>query len=201
MNFWDTIFNSINGLAGKNHLLDSIMLFCSQILPYIFAATVVVVYLMGVIGKKKKARGIAVDTVVFTVINLLISMIIGHFYYTPRPFVNDPNANLLYPHKPNSSFPSDHSIGSMSIALGLNRYNKILGTIGVLLSILMGISRVYVGHHYPQHVVASFVIVIIMNVIYVKFLSKSVQKIYFSVEKHIPILNKLVKQTKTVKFQ
>lgn len=193
MNFWDNIFNAINGLAGKNHMLDSIMLFSSQKLPYIFAAAIVVVYLIGVIGNKKKARGIAVNTVVFTAINLLISMIIGHFYYAPRPFVNDPNANLLYPHKPNSSFPSDHSVASMSIALGLNRYNKVLGTIGVLLSILMGISRVYVGHHYPQHVVASFVMVIILNVFYTKFLSKRVQKIYFSIEKHIPLLNNLVK--------
>ena len=81
----------------------------------------------------------------------------------------------------------------MSIALGLNRYNKALGTICVILSILIGISRVYVGHHYPQHVVASFLIVIILNVLYIKFLSKSVQKLYFSIEKHIPILNKLVK--------
>ncbi|MGO0877460.1 phosphatase PAP2 family protein, partial [Clostridioides difficile] len=70
---------------------------------------------------------------------------------------------------------------------------KALGTICVILSILMGISRVYVGHHYPQHVVASFLIVIILNVLYIKFLSKSVQKLYFSIEKHIPILNKLVK--------
>ncbi|WP_300262244.1 phosphatase PAP2 family protein [Clostridium sp.] len=193
MNFWNNIFNSINGLAGKNHLLDSIMLFSSQILPYILLGTVVIVYLIGIISKKKKARGLAVDTIVFTAINLLLSAVISHFFYAPRPFVNDPNANLLYPHKPDSSFPSDHAVGSMSIALGLNRYNKILGTIEIILSILIGISRVYVGHHYPQHVVASFILVIILNVLYIKFLSKSVQKIYFSIEKHIPILNKLVK--------
>lgn len=193
MNFWNNIFNSINGLAGKNHLLDSIMLFSSQILPYILLGTVVIVYLIGIISKKKKARGLAVDTIVFTTINLLLSAVISHFFYAPRPFVNDPNANLLYPHKPDSSFPSDHAVGSMSIALGLNRYNKLLGTIEIILSILIGISRVYVGHHYPQHVVASFILVIILNVLYIKFLSKSVQKIYFSIEKHIPILNKLVK--------
>lgn len=193
MNFWNDIFNSINGLAGKNHLLDSIMLFSSKRLPYILFATVIVVYLIGIISKNKKARGIAVDTIVFTGINLILAVIVGHFFYASRPFVNDPNAKLLYLHKPDSSFPSGHSVGSMSIALGLNRYNKALGTICVILSILMGISRLYVGHHYPQHVVASFLIVIILNVLYIKFLSKSVQKLYFSIEKHIPILNKLVK--------
>ena len=54
MNFWNDIFNSINGLAGKNHLLDSIMLFSSKRLPYILFATVIVVYLIGIISKNKK---------------------------------------------------------------------------------------------------------------------------------------------------
>lgn len=102
-------------------------------------------------------------------------MILGNFFYAPRPFVNDPNTHLLYPHKTNSSFPSNHSIGSMSIALGLNRYNKLIGIIGIILSLLIGFSRVYVDHHYPQYVLASFVIVIILNILYVKFLSKTVK--------------------------
>ena len=55
MNFWNDIFNSINGLAGKNHLLDSIMLFSSKRLPYILFATVIVVYLIGIISKNKKS--------------------------------------------------------------------------------------------------------------------------------------------------
>ncbi|MDM0924997.1 hypothetical protein QTI85_02765 [Clostridium perfringens] len=80
MNFWNDIFNSINGLAGKNHLLDSIMLFSSKRLPYILFATVIVVYLIGIISKNKKARGIAVDTIVFTGINLILAVIVGHFF-------------------------------------------------------------------------------------------------------------------------
>ncbi|MGG5460966.1 phosphatase PAP2 family protein [Clostridium sp. B9] len=74
-----------------------------------------------------------------------------------------------------------------------NTINKLIGIIGIILSLLIGFPRVYVGHHYPQHVLASFVIVIILNILYVKFLSKTVKRIYFSLEKHIPILNKLVK--------
>ena len=117
----------------------------------------------------------------------LLVLLLKNIYQRPRPSI------LHLVEEKGFSFPSGHSVGSMSIALGLNRYNKALGTICVILSILMGISRVYVGHHYPQHVVASFLIVIILNVLYMKFLSKSVQKLYFSIEKHIPILNKLVK--------
>ena len=192
MNFWNNIFTTVNNLAYKNQILDFIMLFISKKLPYIMLGMVVILYLIGILNKNKKARGIAVDTVVFTVINLILSVILGHFFYASRPFVKDPKANLLYYHKADSSFPSGHSVGSLSIALGLTRYNKFLGIISIILSLLIGFSRLYVGHHYPQHVLASFLIVIILNIFYVKFLSKKVQKIYFTIEKHMPILKNLV---------
>ena len=193
MSFWNYIFNSINGMAGKNPILDYIMIFSSQKLPYILAAIIVAIYVIGIVKKDKRARGLAVDTVIVTSINILIAAVIGQIWYTPRPFVNNSNTHLLYLHKADSSFPSDHSLASMSIALGLNRYNKIIGVVTIALSILIGISRVYVGHHYPQHVLGSFIIAIIMNFIYKNFLSDKVQKLYFIIEKHVPILNKMVK--------
>ncbi|WGX76933.1 phosphatase PAP2 family protein [Paraclostridium bifermentans] len=192
MNFWDKVFNLINGMAGKNHLLDSIMVFSSQKLPYVLATIIIVIYLIGVFKKDKRVRGLAVDAVIFTALNLVISGILSHIWYAPRPFVENSKTHLLYPHKADSSFPSDHSLASMSIALGLNRYSKIVGEITICMSILIGISRVYVGHHYPQHVIESFCIVIIMSFVYNKFLSSKVQSIYFKIEKYIPILNKLI---------
>ncbi|EPZ55565.1 hypothetical protein H477_3567 [[Clostridium] sordellii ATCC 9714] len=47
MNFWDTIFKAINGVAGQNQTMDNIMMFCSQKLPIILALLVIVVYVLG----------------------------------------------------------------------------------------------------------------------------------------------------------
>ncbi|WP_052356614.1 phosphatase PAP2 family protein [[Clostridium] dakarense] len=99
----------------------------------------------------------------FNTFNILISWIIGQIWYTPRPFINNSNTHLLYQHKADSSFPSDHTLASMSIALGLNKYSRIIGIISMAISILIGISRVYVGHHYPQHVVGSYIMAIVLH--------------------------------------
>ena len=196
MNFWEKVFNSINGLAGKNSTLDSIMIFTSRKVPLILALMVVILYIVGVIKKNKNAREVAVNTVIFTILNMVLSAILAGIWFAPRPFVNTSSANLLYPHKPNSSFPSDHSLASMSIALGLNVYSKILGVVSICLSLLIGFSRVYVGHHYPEHVVISYIIAIITSILYNKFLRKKIKNLYFNIEKRTPILKDMVKDKK-----
>lgn len=193
MNFWDTIFKVINGAAGQNQTMDNIMMFCSQKLPIILALLVIVVYVVGIVKHSKEARAAAVNTVVFLAINMILSAIIGNVWYAQRPFVKDPSANLLYLHKPNSSFPSDHSLASMSIALGLTAYNKVLGVVSIIISVLIGVSRVYVGHHYPEHVVGSYLIAIVTFVIYNKFFSRKVRNLYLNIEKRTPILKGIVK--------
>jgi undecaprenyl-diphosphatase len=114
----------------------------------------------------------------------IISYLIGFIYYVPRPFVNN-KVNLLFPHIADASFPSDHAIGTMSIAVGLNKYNRTLGNISILISILVGISRVFVGHHYPIDVVGAYALVFIVNYIYGKLIKDKVQTIYFKVEEYI----------------
>jgi undecaprenyl-diphosphatase len=196
MNFWDEIFYLINGLAGESQLLDKIMLFSSRKLPIILTLLVVGLYIIGIVKKNKKAREVAVNTVIFTMLNMVLSAIIGNLWYAPRPFVKDEFAKVLYPHKANSSFPSDHSLASMSIALGLNSYSKILGRVSICISILIGFSRVYVGHHYPQHVIGSYIIAIVTSIFYNKFLSRKIKNLYFNIEKRTPILKDVVKNRK-----
>ncbi|MEG0180859.1 MAG: phosphatase PAP2 family protein [Peptostreptococcaceae bacterium] len=196
MSFWDIVFYSINGLAGKSTILDNIMLFSSKQLPIILGLGVVVLYIFGIVNKNKKAREVAVNTVIFTMLNMILSAIIGNIWYAPRPFVKDDTTAVLYPHKANSSFPSDHSLASMSIALGLNAYSRVLGIVSICLSILIGISRVYVGHHYAQHVLGSYIIAIVTSILYNKFLSRKIRNLYFNIEKRTPILKDMVKNKK-----
>ncbi|MCJ8173852.1 phosphatase PAP2 family protein [Clostridium botulinum] len=177
-------FRLINNLANKNSVLDKIMIFFSKGIPYIFMAIVAIVFILGITKKNCDYRKVAVNTFIIAAINLTISFIIGGVYYVDRPFVNN-EVNLLYIHAKNSSLPSDHAIGTMSIALGLIKYNKLLSLILTVFSIIVGFSRVYVGQHYPADVIVAYIIVLATNYIYNLKLRNKVESLYEAVEKKL----------------
>jgi undecaprenyl-diphosphatase len=80
----------------------------------------------------------------------------------------------------------------MSIATGANHYNKVWGRALVILSCLVGISRIYVGHHYPVDVMGGYMAVLAVDYLYAKVLRDRVQHIYLKAEKiclkHMPAL-------------
>lgn len=117
------VFKAINGVAHVNGMLDEIMIVFSKYSPLLFVAALATFYLYGVYSNDKRFRYTAVDAFAITLMSLFLGFVIGIFYYEPRPFVTD-HVNLLTPHAPDASFPSDHSLGTMSIALGINNNHK-----------------------------------------------------------------------------
>ena len=177
-------FRLINNLANKNIFLDKLMMFFSKDMIYIFGGILVLVFLLGVVKKDKKIRWVVINTALLTGINLTLGYFIGIFYYVDRPFVHN-KVNVLYPHVEDSSFPSDHAIVTMSTALGINKYNKIFGIVLTTLSLIVGFSRVYVGHHSPFDIIGTYIIVFITSYIYNAKLSNKVNKIYDKLESMI----------------
>jgi len=175
------LFRLINNLANKNTVLDGIMIFFSKYVPYIFMAVIAIVFVLGITKKNSDYRKVAVNTFVITVINLVLSFIIGGIYYVDRPFVNN-KVNLLFTHTKDASFPSDHATGTMSIAFGLGKYNKSVSIILTILSVIVGFSRVYVGHHYPMDVIGAYVLVFTTSYIYNLKLRSKVENLYETVE-------------------
>jgi len=178
------LFRLINNLANKNMILDKIMIFFSQYVPYIFMAVIIIVFILGIKQKKCEYRKIAFSTIVISVINSMLSLIIRSIFYVDRPFVHN-KVNLLLPHDKASSFPSNHATGTMSIALGLGKYDRILGMIMTILSIIVSFSRVYVGHHYPLDVIGAYIIVFATSYIYNLKLRSKAENLYEIVEKKI----------------
>lgn len=86
-----------------------------------------------------------------------IAFIAGHIYNDPRPFVVE-HFSPLIPHDPDNGFPSDHVLMVSAIASVVYFFNRKVGFALLGISILVALSRVYVGVHHPIDVIASVVI-------------------------------------------
>ncbi|MGH3436911.1 MAG: phosphatase PAP2 family protein [Sciscionella sp.] len=56
------------------------------------------------------------------------------------------------------SFPSNHTAVAVALAVALLLVHRKLGWVAVPFALLMGLSRVYVGAHYPHDVLAAIVV-------------------------------------------
>ncbi|ENX21813.1 hypothetical protein F892_01051 [Acinetobacter vivianii] len=147
------IFQWINAAATQNTFLDKIAIFASHNL----IGGLLGFLLISVFFKNKKYRTQFIKSLIFVLVALLFTNVIHAFYYHPRPFAMG-LGHTLVGHGSTSSFPSMHTLTVATIAFSylLSGFRKI-GSIGLLLSVIVGWSRIYVGVHFPFDVIGSFV--------------------------------------------
>ncbi|HER2169539.1 TPA: phosphatase PAP2 family protein, partial [Streptococcus pyogenes] len=95
---------------------------------------------------------------------LFINALIKLFYFKPRPFVKR-RVGILIPSKMDSSFPSKHTLLVFAISTSIFLYERVLGSIMWVLSVLTGFSRIWVGHHYPSDIIGSAFIATMTSII------------------------------------
>jgi undecaprenyl-diphosphatase len=78
----------------------------------------------------------------------------GHLYNNPRPFVVG-NFTPLIPHTPDNGFPSDHVLMVSAVSAILLFFNRRIALFLWVITLLVAISRVYVGVHHPIDVIGS----------------------------------------------
>jgi len=145
-------FTAINSLAGKNPILDAFMIFCAKYLIYIIP--LILLYLW--FRKSDEDKKFSLFLFSSVILSIIISMAISAFYYHPRPFAIGLGTQLIS-HKPDSSFPSDHTAAMFGFALSFlffKRYRS--GTVLVILATLVGFARVFCGVHFPLDIIGGF---------------------------------------------
>ena len=91
----------------------------------------------------------------------VVSKIGALLYYEPRPFVSG-HFQPLIPHEPDNEFPSDHVLLCASIAAVVYPSSKRLSLALWVLTLLVGVSRVFTGLHHPVDVIGSALMAIVV---------------------------------------
>lgn len=160
MNTDVSIYHFLNGLAGHVPLADHFFAFIAQYALELYACLFVLAW-FALPKRELKGRHTLLVAGVAGIVALLINVVIANIWYRPRPFVTLPEGSFtqLIPHAADSSFPSDHTSGSFAFAFGVaGRSQKWISWSFSILAVLVMVSRVYCGVHYPTDVLASVVV-------------------------------------------
>ena len=153
------VFKLINQFSGRCSPMDFLMILISNKIRYVFIFVLIFMWFRNDSYKKVFCNG-----VLSAGITLFIHSLIKLFYFKPRPFVKR-RVGILIPSKMDSTFPSKHTLLVFAISTSIFLYDRVLGSIMWVLSMLTGFSRIWVGHHYPSDIIGSAFIATMSSII------------------------------------
>ena len=148
------VFRMINDLGKQFTLLNPIMIFIAEYLVYFLVLYVIACLVSG----KKQNRIMILCAVISFGIAEIIGKLVGKIYANHQPFAELANVNQLVEHAVDNSFPSDHTILFFSFCFTFLFFRKKLASLLVGSAILVGLSRIWVGVHYPGDVAVGAII-------------------------------------------
>ncbi len=168
-----SIFSFFNNLTFQNELFDILIIFIAD---WLIWWLVFVVFTLLFFKKISPQAILKIFATAF--LAWLISKLIKHFYISPRPFVLLEDVKTLFTHGLDDSFPSGHTTFSSALAVATYFYaNHKIGAWFFIGAILIGLSRVIVGIHWPFDILGGLIlgtlIAIILFIINSKFKQKN----------------------------
>ncbi|PEL93388.1 undecaprenyl-diphosphatase [Bacillus wiedmannii] len=191
-----TVFQWFNNFAGSSKLLDTLMIAITNSAVYVAILLMFILWFNN--GKKVNAikkQYTVLYTTLSVIIALLVNVVIHAVYYHPRPFVSH-DVHQLVPHAADSSFVSDHSVLVFSIAFVFLLRGEKLKYVALIWAVLVGVSRMYVGVHYPLDILGAAFLTFITSGLVMQStrmcepIARFVFKMYALVAKRIPFLAK-----------
>ena len=152
----NALFFLIFNLSHKSAILDDFMVFSTNYLIYLSLLGIFLIAFKGNIKERK-----ALLLILFSLpLAILLIKVIHIFINEPRPFVTF-NFTPLADNRMDLSFPSRHATIMAVIAFAYTYFKSKWSILFLALTALVGVSRIYVGVHYPIDVLGGFLLGII----------------------------------------
>ena len=156
MTFDTQLLYLLNSVAGQSPLFDGIIVFFASYLAYILVALFLALVFFSHYPRQEKLQILLVTLISTVIARLGITELTRFFYHRPRPFLDLPVHQLLT--DSSWSFPSGHATFFFAMATAVYLHNKKWGFIFFITTILITISRVIAGVHYPSDIVGGAII-------------------------------------------
>ena len=158
----ETIFYFFYNVSHQSVFFNGLIVFLAEDLPYILIGAAGVFY-WGIFEFPDDHRDFIqknkeIIAVFFAgVIAWLSSVALKTLVHTERPFILFPNVLPLFP-ETGFAFPSSHMALFSAVAFTLFFKHKKIGYLFMFFTLLMGITRIIAGVHFPIDILGGFIL-------------------------------------------
>ena len=132
--------------------MDLIIIFSAKYLGHILLAVFLILFF-----KNRNKNFLLIPLISALVSRFVFTEIIRFFYFRPRPFV-EKGITTLFEHAPTASFPSGHAAFYFALSAGVYSFNKKAGIWFFVVSLVIGLARMFAGLHYLTDILGGLLI-------------------------------------------
>ena len=134
--------------------MNTLIILSAKYLYIVVILVAMIYFFQQNLSKKKEIAWVGIISLILTYI---VAKIGSFLYFDPRPFTIT-HITPLIAHVADNGFPSDHTLISAAFAAIIFAYDKKIGIILWVLTLLVAISRVAAGVHHIVDIVGSMII-------------------------------------------